>query len=317
MEDVKYVTRVSLIVKCISILPIFVVVRKPEDFTWVMFFFALETVLSGILALGIAINKYKLLWVRVSFNDVVYYFKDSFPFFTSMFLTRVYQTSNTFILGVVCGDFVTGIYSAAEKLHNVYTSLITPLIEDIFYPYFSRIKDIVKINMMVLSIIALNLFIIISCIFGWQYLKLTQYQKSLKEQKDTLLYQVYINNLQEQNLRTLNKRLKLQVVQNEHKTDSLNKLCILLLKERHLTSTQKKQIVKVTKERNTVLSQFASLKERIENNSIRVNLLKESIISPQKVISSPAIFNEEIIDGVYDEIEESEKHKKIIDIINY
>ena len=159
--------------------------------------------------------------------------------------------------------------------------------------------------------------IIISCIFGWQYLKLTQYQKSLKEQKDTLLYQVYINNLQEQNLRTLNKRLKLQVVQNEHKTDSLNKLCILLLKERHLTSTQKKQIVKVTKERNTVLSQFASLKERIENNSIRVNLLKESIISPQKVISSPAIFNEEIIDGVYDEIEESEKHKKIIDIINY
>ena len=148
-------------------------------------------------------------------------------------------------------------------------------------------------------------------------MKLTQYQKSLKEQKDTLLYQVYINNLQEQNLRTLNKRLKLQVVQNEHKTDSLNKLCILLLKERHLTSTQKKQIVKVTKERNTVLSQFASLKERIENNSIRVNLLKESIISPQKVISSPAIFNEEIIDGVYDEIEESEKHKKIIDIINY
>lgn len=170
MEDVKYVTRVSLIVKCISILPIFVVVRKPEDFTWVMFFFALETVLSGILALGIAINKYKLLWVRVSFNDVVYYFKDSFSFFTSMFLTRVYQTSNTFILGVVCGDFVTGIYSAAEKLHNVYTSLITPLIEDIFYPYFSRIKDIVKINMMVLAIIALNLFIIIIIFFISPYI---------------------------------------------------------------------------------------------------------------------------------------------------
>ena len=87
-----------------------------------------------------------------------------------MFLTRVYQTSNTFILGVVCGDFVTGIYSAAEKLHNVYTSLITPLIEDIFYPYFSRIKDIVKINMMVLAIIALNLFIIIIIYFISPYI---------------------------------------------------------------------------------------------------------------------------------------------------
>ena len=107
-----------------------------------------------------------------------------------------------------------------------------------------------------------------------------------------MLYQVYINNLQEQNLRTLNKRLKLQVVQNEHKTDSLNKLCILLLKERHLTSTQKKQIVKVTKERNTVLSQFASLKERIENNSIRVNLLKESIISPLLPLHPETSLNE-------------------------
>ena len=38
--------------------------------------------------------------------------------------------------------------------------------------------------------------IIISCIFGWQYLKLTQYQKKLKEQKSTLLHQVYVNNLQ-------------------------------------------------------------------------------------------------------------------------
>lgn len=161
MEDVKYVTRVSLIVKCISILPIFLVVKKPEDNIWVMFFFALETVLSGILALSIAVKKYRLTYIHVSVNDILYYFKDSFPFFTSMFLTRIYQTSNTFILGLVCGEFVTGIYSAAEKLHNVYTSLITPLIEDIFYPYFSRIKAFGKINMMVLSIIAINLLIIV------------------------------------------------------------------------------------------------------------------------------------------------------------
>ena len=101
MEDVKYVTRVSLIVKCISILPIFLVVKKPEDNIWVMFFFALETVLSGILALSIAVKKYKLTYIHVSVNDILYYFKDSFPFFTSMFLTRIYQTSNTFILGLV------------------------------------------------------------------------------------------------------------------------------------------------------------------------------------------------------------------------
>lgn len=149
-------------------------------------------------------------------------------------------------------------------------------------------------------------------------MKLTQYQKSLKDQTDTLLHQIYINSSQEKNLRALNKKLKQQIIQNEHKTDSLNQLCILLQREQHLTFRQKKQIVKVTEERNSVLSQFASLKERIENNnSIRANLLKESVTPPQKNVSSSAIFNKEIIDGVYNEIEENEKHKRIIDIINY
>ena len=123
--------------------------------------------------------------------------------------------------------------------------------------------------------------------------------------------------MQEKNLKALNKRLKQQIIQNEYKTDSLNQLCILLQREQSLTSTQKKQIVKVTEERNSVLSQFTLLKERIEKNSKRAILLKESIKPPQKVVSNTSILNDEIIDGVYNEIEESEKHKRIIDIINY
>lgn len=78
-----------------------------------------------------------------------------------MFLTRIYQTSNTFVLGLVCGDSVTGIYSASEKLHNAYASLVAPMINHIFYPYFSRVKNFVRINKMVLTIIISNLIILI------------------------------------------------------------------------------------------------------------------------------------------------------------
>lgn len=78
-----------------------------------------------------------------------------------MFLTRIYQTSNTFVLGLVCGDSVTGIYSASEKLHNAYASLMAPMINHIFYPYFSRVKNFVRINKMVLTIIISNLIILI------------------------------------------------------------------------------------------------------------------------------------------------------------
>lgn len=161
MEDMKYVTRISLMVKCFCILPIFFIVKFPGDYNWVMFFFSLEAIFSGIVSLLIAIKRYRLLFYRVRLLDIRFYFKDSLPFLTSVFLTRIYQTSNTFVLGLVCGDSVTGIYSASEKLYNAYASLVAPLINHIFYPYFSRIKNLVRINKMVLTIILSNLIILI------------------------------------------------------------------------------------------------------------------------------------------------------------
>lgn len=161
MEDMKYVTRISLMVKCFCILPIFFIVKFPGDYNWVMFFFSLEAIFSGIVSLLIAIKRYRLLFYRVRLLDIRFYFKDSLPFFTSVFLTRIYQTSNTFVLGLVCGDSVTGIYSVSEKLYYAYASLVAPLINHIFYPYFSRIKNLVRINKMVLTIILSNLIILI------------------------------------------------------------------------------------------------------------------------------------------------------------
>lgn len=160
MEDMKFVVRISLMVKCFCILPIFFIVKFPGDYNWVMFFFSLEAIFSGIVSLFIAIKRYRLQFYRVRLLDIKFYFKDSLPFFTSVFLTRIYQTSNTFVLGLVCGDSVTGIYSAAEKLYNAYASLVAPMINHIFYPYFSRIKDFVRINKMVLTIIISNLIIL-------------------------------------------------------------------------------------------------------------------------------------------------------------
>lgn len=161
MEDMKFVTRISLIVKCLCILPIFLIVKKETDFEWVMFFFAMEALISGMVAVWIAKVRYGLHYYSVKFSDINFFFIDSLPFFTSVFLTRIYQTSNTFILGLFCGETVTGIYSAAEKLHNAYASLVAPLINHIFYPYFSRIRNFVRMNKMVFSLIGLNALILV------------------------------------------------------------------------------------------------------------------------------------------------------------
>ena len=119
--------------------------------------FSAETVCTAIVAAVITRKSYKLVLCNISVNDIVFFIRDSLPFFTSTFLSRLYQNSNTFILGIFCGNTTAGIYTAAEKLHNAYASLVLPLLVQIFYPYFQRIKDFVRINKMVMAIICVNL----------------------------------------------------------------------------------------------------------------------------------------------------------------
>lgn len=161
MEDVKYITRISLIIKIICILPIFIIVRTPNDAIWVMIFFAIETFAGGITGIYVAIKRYKIRLSFVCNKDIIFFLKDSFPFFASTFITRIYQNSNIVILGFFCNELVTGLYAASEKLFRAYSAFVSPLITYIFYPYFQRTRDFIKINRMVFLIIVLNLFIIV------------------------------------------------------------------------------------------------------------------------------------------------------------
>ncbi|MDE6347832.1 MAG: oligosaccharide flippase family protein, partial [Bacteroides sp.] len=156
MEDVKYITRVSVPVKFVCILPIFFIVKSVNDYALVMLCYALETFVSGIVSLLIVKKRYGIKFQIVSAKEMAFYLKDSLPFFSSTFLMRVYKNANTLILGFFLGDFAVGLYTAAEKLHNAYSSFVSPLLSHIFYPYFSRIRDMNRTTKMVLLLCAAN-----------------------------------------------------------------------------------------------------------------------------------------------------------------
>lgn len=164
MEDVKYITRVSVPVKFVCILPIFFIVKSVNDYALVMLCYALETFVSGIVSLLVVKKRYGIKFQIVSTKEMVFYLKDSLPFFSSTFLMRVYKNANTLILGFFLGDFAVGLYTAAEKLHNAYSSFVSPLLSHIFYPYFSRIGDMNRTTKMVLLLCAANTLILI-CVY--------------------------------------------------------------------------------------------------------------------------------------------------------
>lgn len=141
MEDIKYITRISVPIKLLCILPIFLIVKSTDDYALVMLCYALETFVSGIVALFIAQKRYGIKLQIVSAQEVKFYLKDS-----------------------ILGDFAVGLYTAAEKLHNAYSSFVSPLLSQIFYPYFTRIKNMGRATKMVLLLCIANT-IALACIY--------------------------------------------------------------------------------------------------------------------------------------------------------
>lgn len=160
MEDVKYVTRVSTVIKIICILPIFAIVHTPSDYWKVVMCYCAETTVGGMVALYIALKRYNLHLSKSNAQTITEYFKDSWVFFKSTFLVRIYQSSNVVLLGFCVGDVVAGIYTAAEKLYRAYSAFVSPLISYVFYPYFSRIKDFKRIKRIILFIVGFNIIIL-------------------------------------------------------------------------------------------------------------------------------------------------------------
>ena len=145
-------------------------VKSTDDYVLVMLCYALETFVSGIVALFVTQKRYGLKFQIVTVKEVKFYLKDSIPFFSSTFLMRVYKNMNPLILGFFLGDYAVGLYTAAEKLHNAYFSFVSPLLSQIFYPYFTRIKNMSKATKMVLFLCFVNTVILVCIYFLSSYL---------------------------------------------------------------------------------------------------------------------------------------------------
>lgn len=125
-EDYGYITVRSILVQIISFVLIFALIHKPDDY----YVYAMILVFSSQGA-----NIFNLLYVRkyVKFRvtkniNLHIHLKPMMVLFASTLATSVYVSSSTTVLGLVCGDYYTGIYSAAAKLYSVMKNLVSAIV---------------------------------------------------------------------------------------------------------------------------------------------------------------------------------------------
>ncbi|HRN27578.1 MAG TPA: flippase [Ignavibacteriaceae bacterium] len=184
IERMKYILIISVSVRLITTILIFVLIKSENDF---IKFAGLNTVTQfviGIIGLQFALNKFGLKYRFPNKTLIIQQLKNGWNLFLSTISINLYTTSNVFILGLFAPANVVGYYAAADKIRMAFQGILSPMSQSVF-PYVNKIlsesydrfisfnKKLFKIALIVGAIISIMLFLfaepIVNIILGKDY----------------------------------------------------------------------------------------------------------------------------------------------------
>ena len=121
-EDYAYITIRSIFINMLSMLILFVFVKKPEDY---YIYAALHTVTTGTICLTnwIYCRRYVKLKITLSPN-FRRHLKKLIILFANALAISIYVNFDTTMLGWIKGDYAVGLYSASTKIYSVIKGLM-------------------------------------------------------------------------------------------------------------------------------------------------------------------------------------------------
>ena len=122
LEEFKYITIRSLIVKCFYVASVFVFVREAGDYP---LYFALYTMMVLCNAAINFVHSRKFVRLKWENLKIKSYIKPFFSLGMYMLLTSMYTSFNVAFLGFAGGEKQVGFYTTATKLYAIILSLYT------------------------------------------------------------------------------------------------------------------------------------------------------------------------------------------------
>lgn len=122
LEDFKYITMRTLVVKCMYVASVFVFVRNADDYP---IYYLLTVLMVGVNAVINIFHSRKYTGFGIRGLNMGRYVKPMFTLGFYMLLTSMYTTFNVSYLGFVSGPEQVGYYTTATKLYSVIIALFT------------------------------------------------------------------------------------------------------------------------------------------------------------------------------------------------
>lgn len=125
-EDYAYITLRNIFFKIISIVLLFIFVRKPNDYVIYAAITVFASVGSNILNF---FHARSFVTLRLTNHlNLKYHLKPILIIFASVIGVTLYASCNNTILGLIKGDYAVGIYSVSLKIYTISQSLLSAIL---------------------------------------------------------------------------------------------------------------------------------------------------------------------------------------------
>ncbi|PTN02885.1 PST family polysaccharide transporter [Mangrovibacterium marinum] len=149
IEQMKYITYITLVSRITFFALIFVLIHEPSDYLFVPIINGVGAIIAGSASLYIIFKIHKIKLKKPLLSHLKQYCSDSFYLFLSTSSIQIVLNANKIIIGTFLGLKEVAYYDLGQKILNL---LKVPLaiVTQVLFPHISKTKDINLLNRLII-----------------------------------------------------------------------------------------------------------------------------------------------------------------------
>lgn len=170
----KFITILNIITRVISLILVFTVIKKADDYILYPLINSLAMIVAGIVSIFFVKKYFNIKFYMPKLKTIWSTIKYSSQFFFTKVAIALYRSTNAFVLGLVVTSTAVAYYVAAEKIYWAVFALYYSFVSALF-PYMSKNKDLKFFKKMLKYLIPLTVVTILCLLLLSKYIILIFY----------------------------------------------------------------------------------------------------------------------------------------------
>jgi len=132
IEKMEIIPIINISIKTVQLVLIFLLIKNKGDYILYLIIISAIQLIIGITGFFVSISYLKSKPFFPGIKPMTHLIKKGFTFFSTSLGINIFNNSNTFVVGIIGGEYAAGIFSAADKIRLSIQGIISSFITSVF-----------------------------------------------------------------------------------------------------------------------------------------------------------------------------------------